>query len=179
MKSREIQSVEKKKIDEIIQKYEGKESELLGVLEETQKINQYQYLPDENLEYISYKTNIPLSQIYSVSTFYSFFNMKPQGEHTLIVCRGTACHTKGSKALLDNLGLIFNNIDREEAGEPFFTTPDNKFTIRTVACFGLCALAPVVSVDGIIYSRMTLSKLKKIIWKITKGGIKNDNQRLG
>jgi NADH:ubiquinone oxidoreductase subunit E len=72
----------------------------------------------------------------------------------MTVCRGTECHTKGSKALLDDLGLMLGYSKELEEGEPFFTTPDNKFTISTVAYFGQCALAPVVSIDGFIYYRL-------------------------
>jgi NADH-quinone oxidoreductase subunit E len=106
--------------------------------------------------------------VYNVVTFFSFFNLKPQGKHTLTVCRGTACHTKGSKALLDDLGLMLGCSKELEEGESFFTTPDNQFTISTVACFGQCALAPVVAIDGIIYSNVTTAKLQKLLGKISK-----------
>ncbi|MCE1154943.1 MAG: NAD(P)H-dependent oxidoreductase subunit E, partial [Bacteroidales bacterium] len=99
----------------------------------------------------------------SVATFYSFFNLKPQGRHTIIVCRGTACHTKGSRALLNDVGHILGFQYDPGEGEPSFTTPDNEYTIRTVACFGQCAQSPVVSVDGVIHSYVNAQQLLKIL----------------
>ncbi|HVN49633.1 MAG TPA: NAD(P)H-dependent oxidoreductase subunit E [Bacteroidota bacterium] len=162
--SRELQE-----IDSVITKHQDQHGELLGILEETQLLNEHKFLSEDALNHVAEKTGVPLSRIYNVVTFYSFFNLKPQGEHTMTVCRGTACHTKGSKALLDDLGLMLGCSKELEEGEPFFTTPDNKFTISTVACFGQCALAPVVSIDGIIYSNMTSAKLQKLLGRISKG----------
>lgn len=160
---------EQKQIDQIVKNYEGKSGSLLGILEDTQKINKNNFLPEEILNYISFKTKVPLSRIYSIVTFYSFFNLKPQGDHTVVVCRGTACHTKGSKSLLDDLAQLMGGVKELEGGEPSFTTPDNKFTIRTVACFGQCALAPVVSIDGVIHSNVTTTQMRKLVAKVSKG----------
>jgi len=164
--------IDRKKLDDIIASFEGKQGRLLGILEHTQEAVKYKYLPEEVLNYIALKTNVPLTKIYSVITFYSFFNLKPQGEHTVIVCRGTACHTKGSKTLLDDLITRFGKGVEFDGGEPSFTTPDNKFTVRTVACFGQCALAPVISIDGIIYSNVTTAQMQKLLDKTGKGGKK-------
>jgi NADH-quinone oxidoreductase subunit E len=131
--------------------------------------NEHKYLSEEALNHVALRTGVPLSRIYNVVTFFSFFNLKPQGKHTITVCRGTACHTKGSKGLLDDLGLILNCSKELEEGESFFTTPDNQFTISTVACFGQCALAPVIAIDGIIHSNVTTAKLQKLLGKISKG----------
>lgn len=156
-------------IDTIVGSHKGKLGELLGILEETQRLDEHRYLSEEALNRVALKTGIPLSKIYNVVTFYSFFNLKPQGEHTVTVCRGTACHTKGSRALLDDLGLILGCSKALEDGESYFTTPDNKFTVSTVACFGQCALAPVVAVDEVIHSNMTTAKLKKLLSKASRG----------
>ena len=158
-------------LDRILSKFKGKPGELLSILEEVQEANKYRYLPKATLDMISEKTGVPLSQIYSVVTFYSFFNLKPQGDHSVIVCRGTACHTKGSKALLDEMGLVFEcGSDFMADGESTYTTPDNKFTIRTVACFGQCALSPVVQLDSAIHSNVTIDTLRKAIDNIRTGG---------
>ncbi len=164
--AREIQD-----IDSVVARHKGHHGELLSILEETQLLNEHKYLSEDALNQVAVKTGVPLSRIYNVVTFYSFFNLKPQGEHTITVCRGTACHTKGSKGLLDDLGLVLRNggAAGPKASESFFTTPDNKFTVSTVACFGQCALAPVVSVDEVIYSNVTTDKVKKILDKISKG----------
>ncbi len=157
------------KIDSIVAKHKGRQGELLGILEETQILSEEKYLSEDALNHVALKTGVPLSRIYNVVTFYSFFNLKPQGEHTVTVCRGTACHTKGSKVLLDDLGLVLGGSKDLEAGESGFTSRDNKFTVSTVACFGQCALAPVVAVDGNIYGNMTTAKLKKMLSKVIKG----------
>jgi NADH-quinone oxidoreductase subunit E len=151
--------------ERIIDKYRDKPGALLGILEEIQLLNPRKYLTPEALEYVSRRTKVPLSRIYSVVTFYAFFNLKPQGEHSVIICRGTACHTRRSKNLLEYLkSMLKLKEDESQEGERLFlTTADNKFTLRTVACFGQCALAPVVEIDGKIYSHMTEHKLKEII----------------
>jgi NADH-quinone oxidoreductase subunit E len=163
--------VNNKELDSIIDKYRDKPGSLLGILEEIQLLSPHKYLPVEALEYVSLKTKIPLSRIYSVVTFYAFFNLKPQGEHSIIICRGTACHTRRSKNLLEYLKTFLKvREDESEEGEKLFlTTADNKFTLRTVACFGQCALAPVVEVDGKIYSHMTEHKLKAVIKSVASG----------
>jgi len=154
-------------IDEIIEDNYGKNGILLSTLEEAQEKHPQKFLPRETLLIVSEKLNIPLSQVYSVVTFYSFFNLKPQGKNTIVVCRGTACHTKGSKSLLDEvcplLGIKNGEIDNESS----FTTPDFQFSIKTVACFGQCAQSPVVEVNGIMYSNVDSHKLKKILSKIS------------
>jgi NADH-quinone oxidoreductase subunit E len=161
--SRELQQ-----IDSVVTKNKGHHGELLTILEETQLLNEQKYLSEDALNHVALRTGVPLSRIYNVVTFFSFFNLKPQGQHTLTVCRGTACHTKGSKALLDDVGLILGCSKSLEEGEVFFTTPDNRFTISTVSCFGQCALAPVVAIDGVIYSNVTTAKLQKLIGRISK-----------
>lgn len=161
--SRELQE-----IDAVITEHKGKHGELLSILEKTQLLNQDKYLSEEALNHVALRTGVPLSRIYNVVTFYSFFNLKPQGKHTVTVCRGTACHTKGSRALLQDIGLVLNCSKGLEEGDSFYTTPNNQFTITTVACFGQCALAPVIGIDGVIHSNMTTAKLQKLLNKIVK-----------
>ena len=138
-------------VDRIIGDKAGRPGALLGILEELQDHNHYKYLPMETLEYVAAKTGVPQSQVYGVASFYALFNLDPQGTHTITICRGTACHTRGSRALLERVKLQFG---LQEVGDgtdkPTLTTPDRRFTIRTVACFGQCALAPVVEVDHAI-----------------------------
>ncbi len=154
------------KIDGIIKKYSQGHGRLLGMLEEIQRENPHNYLPEDTLAYVARKTCIPYAKIYGVVTFYSFFNLIPQGDHCISICRGTACHTKGSKKILDYLrnNYDFEGEDTNDA-KLFLTTRDRKITLRSVACFGQCALAPVVEVDGEIYGNMTVDGLKKIIEK--------------
>ena len=153
-------------LDQIIEKHKGKPGMLLSTLEEVQEKNPLKYLPGETLAAVSQKLKVPYTQVYSVATFYSFFNLKPQGKHSIVVCRGTACHTKGSKALLDEIGPILGFKKDEDDTEVSFTTPDNFFTIKTVACFGQCAQSPVVAIDGVIHSNVNSQKLIKILNKV-------------
>ncbi len=165
--------IDTQKIDAIISRYKDKQGEILSILEDTQKATKHTYLPEAALNYISYKTGIPMSRLYNIVTFYAFFNLKPQGDHTITVCRGTACHTRGSKALLDDCGIRLGGAKALEDGESSFTTPDNKFTIRTVACFGQCALAPVVMIDETIHSSVTIPQLQKLIENVDKKNGRN------
>jgi NADH-quinone oxidoreductase subunit E len=155
-------------LDKVIEKYKGKPGMLLSTLEEVQDMNPLKFLPHETLTVVSQKLNIPYTQVYSVATFYSFFNLKPQGKHSIVVCRGTACHTKGSKSLLNEVGqmLGYNYADADD--ESSVTTPDNEFTIKTVACFGQCAQSPVVAIDNVIYSNVNSQKLLKILKRVKK-----------
>ena len=139
-------------IDQVIAKHSGQPGELLGIFEAVQERHTHKYLPLETLRYIANKLDIPLSRVYSVATFYALFNLEPQGDNTICICRGTACHTRNSRALLESLRLELGlGIDDGENGgdadKITLTTPDHRFTVRTVACFGQCALAPVVEVN--------------------------------
>jgi NADH-quinone oxidoreductase subunit E len=142
----------------------NKPGALLSVLEEVQKISPHTYLNEYSLSYIATHMHLPLSQVYSVVTFYSFFNLTPQGKHTITICRGTACHTRGSKPLLEDVLRTLGLQDKTDSeGASLYTTEDMEFTVRTVACFGQCALAPVIAIDNIIYSRMTTKKVIELV----------------
>lgn len=154
-----------KAVNQAISKYDGKLGALLGILEDLQNSHKSKYLPPEVMTLVAQKLNIPVSSIYSVVTFYAFFNLQPQGDHTIVICRGTACHTRGSRELLETLKLMFTFEDSEvaDSGKVFLTTKDKKFTIKTIACFGQCALAPVIEIDGLVYGNMTVPRMKKLI----------------
>jgi NADH-quinone oxidoreductase subunit E len=138
-------------IDRIIGDHAGRPGALLGILEKLQDHNRHKYLPMETLEYVAVRTGVPQSQVYGVVTFYALFNLDPQGTHTVAICRGTACHTRGSRALLERVKLQLGLHEAPDGADKLtLTTPDRRFTIRTVACFGQCALAPVVEVDHAI-----------------------------
>jgi len=158
--------------DSVIATYIGKPGALLSVLEEVQRKTEHTYLNEQALLYIAEHMEVPVSQVYSVVTFYSFFNLKPQGEHTITVCRGTACHTRGSKPLLDDAMAMLHLHDSGD-DETSFTTSDMRFTVRTVACFGQCALAPVIAVDDVIYSRMTSDKLATLLKQLMAKKVKS------
>jgi len=164
-------------LDRVIARYHGQPGGLLSILERVQEHHPLKYLPMETLEYIAARTDIPLSQVYSVVTFYALFNLEPQGRNTICICRGTACHTRGSRTLLDRLqlemGIHANGDDGEgEADKLVYTTPDRKYTLRTVACFGQCALAPVVEINHRIYGHVNEQGLHREIEAIDKEGEK-------
>jgi len=147
-----LDTAERAFIDQVITKQSGRPGELLGILEAVQERNPHKYLAPETLQYIADRLDIPLSRLYSVATFYALFNLDPQGDNTICICRGTACHTRNSRALLESLrlelGLGMDDVDDgSEADKLTLTTPDQRFTVRTVACFGQCALAPVVEIN--------------------------------
>ena len=108
--------------------------------------NPHKFLSIEALRHIAKETGLPPARIYSAATFYALFNLNPQGDNVICVCRGAACYTRGSRDLLEkpclDLGLSEHETDENsEADKLALTTPDRRFTIRTVACFGQCALA--------------------------------------
>jgi NADH-quinone oxidoreductase subunit E len=151
-------------VDRVIAEHAGTPGALLTILERIQDRHPLKYLPAETLEYVAAKTDIPLAQIHSVVTFFALFNLEPQGRNIVSVCRGTACHTRGSRGLLERLklelGMHDHGSEEGEAGKLTLTTPDRKYTIRTVACFGQCALAPVVEINHEIYGHVNERALR-------------------
>lgn len=162
-------------IDKLVAESMGRPGALLGILEAAQDRNPHNYLSLDTLRYIATKTSTPLSRIYSVATFYALFNLQPQGENTICICRGTACHTRGSRNLLQgarlDLGLSMDDSesDGSEADKMVLTTADGKFTVRTVACFGQCAMAPVVEVNHRICGHASERTLQREIATIRGG----------
>ena len=160
-------------IDQIVNTLTGRPGSLLGILEAVQEHNPHKYLPTETLEYVAAKTSTPLARIYSVATFYALFNLQPQGDNTICICRGTACHTRGSRNLLQSarleLGLsLVDGKEESDSDKILLTTPDQKFTVRTVACFGQCALAPVVEVNHRICGHVNERTLQREIETIER-----------
>jgi len=134
-----------------------------GILQKVQAHNPNQYLPEAVLEYIAAKAAVPLSQVFSVVTFYALFSLTPQGRNTVCICRGTACHTRGSRDLLEaaTMSLGLHTGEDGELESLSVTTPDGGATLRTVACFGQCALAPVVEINHAIFGHMNERSLIK------------------
>lgn len=166
---------EKLLIDQAIAEHEGRPGALLGIMETVQVANAHKFLSMEALRYIADETGIPPATIYSAATFFALFNLDPQGDNVICVCRGTACHTRGSRDLLEkvclDLGLSGQeSSDTNEADKAVLTTADRKFTVRTVACFGQCALAPVVEVNHHILSHVNERTLQREVKALTGGG---------
>ena len=131
-----------------------KEENILGVLEDVQ--SQYNYLPEELLVQVAKKFNVPLSRVFSLSTFYSAFSLKPKGKHIIRVCLGTACHVRGGLKIVEVIERMLG-IERGD------TTSDRLFTLETVNCLGACALGPLMVIDGKYYGKMTSAKVNKIV----------------
>lgn len=148
-----------KKIEKILERHDHRKERIIQILNDIQKI--HNYLPKEILEYVSQQLRMPLSDIYSIATFYSAFSLEPRGKHLVTVCMGTACHVRGAPAVLtrleDKLGI------RSGA-----TTQDNQFTLKTVNCLGACALAPIVVVDEEYHGQTTVNKVDKLIKRYEK-----------
>lgn len=160
-------------LDTLVTEYQGKPGMLLSVLERIQDRQPQKYLPLEFLEHFAQRTGIAASSIFSVATFFSLFNLKPQGLHSVSICRGTACHTRGSQRLLEvarlQLGVSDEEAEAGSADKVSATTGDGQFTIRTVACFGQCALAPVAEVDHQILSHVNERALTREIDSLRVG----------
>jgi NADH-quinone oxidoreductase subunit E len=156
-------------LDRIIAEQGGRPGSLLSILEKLQEQHRNKYLPMETLEYVAMRTGVPQAQVYGVATFYALFNLEPQGVHTVAICRGTACHTRGSRALLERVKLQLGLQEAQDGADKLtLTTPDRRFTIRTVACFGQCALAPVVEVDHAIRGHVKEQALMREVDKLRK-----------
>lgn len=142
------------KLNSIIEKFKGKPGGLIPVLEEAQVA--LEYIPISMQKRIASGLNLPLSRVYGVVTFYSFFTMTPRGKHTVRVCLGTACYVRGGKAIAETLQKALGINDGE-------TTPDRMFTLETVRCLGACGLGPVVVVDEDIHGRLKPGKVKEVL----------------
>lgn len=166
---------EKLLIDQAIAAHRDHAGALLGILESVQSANAHKFLSMGALRYIAAETGIPPARIFSAATFYALFNLDPQGDNVICVCRGTACHTRGSRDLLDKLCLDlgvsgYEQSETSEADKMALTTADRKFTVRTVACFGQCALAPVVEVNHHILSHVNERALQREVKALKQGG---------
>ena len=138
----------------ILGKYQRDRSLLVSILQDIQA--EYNYLPRKALEEVSRGLAVPLTQVYSVTTFFKALSLEPRGRHLLSVCLGTACHVRGALRILET-------IERElgiKAGE---TTKDLKYTVERVNCVGACALGPIVIVDGEYLGDMKTDKVKPLL----------------
>ncbi len=144
----------KDKLDEILSHHTGKKEELIPILQEAQE--QFGYLPSEVMLKVAKFLRLPESAIFGVSTFYAQFKFLPTGRKKVKLCRGTACHVRGAPRILDE-------IERQLGIKPGETTDDLEYSLETIACFGSCALAPVMVVDDDVYGRMTPKKVTQIL----------------
>jgi NADH-quinone oxidoreductase subunit E len=145
-----------KKIDAIISRYDKSEESLLAILQDFQR--EFNYVPEKGMKRLSDILSVPESKIYAMGTFYKALSLEPRGKHTVKVCRGTACHLKGS-------GQILEVIERELGVERNSTTADKLYTIESVNCVGACAMAPITIVDEDYYGQSRSSSIVDIVKK--------------
>ncbi len=156
MKTKGNQSLHK--VEKILEKYDHEKGLLVSILQDAQV--EFNYLPKDTLVMVSRELKVPLTQVYSVATFFKAFSLKPRGRHLVHVCLGTACHVRGAPKVADRLELELSI----KAGE---TTADKKFTLERVNCIGACALGPMVVIDGQYSGEMTIAKVKPLLEKYT------------
>lgn len=146
------------KLGEIIEKYKNVEGPLMPVMQEAQGV--FGYLPLEVQKVIASGLDIPLSDVYGVSTFYSQFVLEPQGDNLISICLGTACYVKGAQKVMDGVSKVLGT-------EPGKTSEDGKFTLQATRCLGCCGLAPVMMINDDVYGALTgdEKELKAILEK--------------
>jgi bidirectional [NiFe] hydrogenase diaphorase subunit len=142
-----------------MKKHQFRHDALIEVLHKAQEL--FGFLEDDLLLFVSYKLKLPPSRVYGVATFYHFFNLKPQGEHTCVVCMGTACYVKGAAGLIAA-------VQEHAKIKPGETTPDNKVSLLTARCIGACGIAPAVVYDGTVTPRATPESAVEQIKKWTE-----------
>ena len=142
------------KVNEILTSFTGNKAELIPILQQIQQA--FGYLPEDAMRQISDFVNVPECSIYGVATFYAQFKFTPVGRNVIKVCRGTGCYVKGAPRLLDEIEARLGIKDGE-------TTPDMEYTLETVACFGSCALAPVIVINDRVYGNVTVEKIREIL----------------
>ena len=127
---------------------------LIGVLHKAQDI--FDYLPEEVQNHVAQRLRVPVSKVYGVVSFYSFFNMSPKGKVRVNICTGTACFVRGCQKIVDEFAKVMDCA-------PGTTTEDGMFSLDCLRCVGACGLAPVLSVNGITYGRVTAGEVKGIV----------------
>jgi len=141
-------------LDKWIAQYRDKTGSVIRALNKAQEI--FGYLPREIQDRVAKGIGRPLSEVYGIVTFYSFFNVVPKGKHSICACMGTACYVRGGQHVLDDL--------KKELGIGVGgTTADREFSLGSVRCMGACALAPVVRVDEDVHRQVTPKKVKELL----------------
>jgi NADH-quinone oxidoreductase subunit E len=154
-------TLQKKSIDEVIARYPAQREHLISILQEVQE--EYGYVSRESIDRISGYLRLPSSKIFGVATFYNQFRLTAPGKIQIAVCRGTACHVKGSLNLLDSVKTLLG----VDVGQ---TTKDGLFSLETVACLGCCSIAPVVMANGRFFGRLDRKKLEGLVEKFRAAG---------
>jgi NADH-quinone oxidoreductase subunit E len=141
-------------LEEILSRYSGEKSDLIPILQETQE--RFGYLPEDVMQRIAKFLRLPQSTVFGVGTFYAQFKFIPTGKRLVKVCRGTACHVRGGARIL-------REVEKQLGIKSGETASDLSYSLETIACFGSCALAPVMVVDKDVYGRMTTTRVGQIL----------------
>jgi len=149
------------KLKEVLANYEGEKHELIPILQDTQAA--FRYLPAAAMKEIARFLNMSENTIFGVATFYAQFKLTPLGRKVIRICRGTACHVRGSSKVLSEMEKQLGI----KAGE---TTEDMEYTLETVACIGACALAPTMTIDNETHGKMTTKKVAEVLGDRNKAG---------
>lgn len=145
---------QEKQLKELIASYQGVQGALMPVMQQAQDL--YGYLPIEVQTMIAEGLNVPLEEVYGVSTFYGQFTLNPKGKYQIAICLGTACYVKGAG---DVLARIEQKLGIESGG----VTPDGLFSLDATRCLGACGLAPVMTINGEVYGRLVPSDVDAIL----------------
>ncbi len=146
-------------VEKILDRYEEKRTALISILHEIQ--DRYNHLPEKALKKVASTLKMDLNDIYGVATFYKSFSLTPKGKHSITLCLGTACHVRGGPKILREMKNLLNI-------EPGQTTGDKQFSLNVVNCLGVCAIGPVMFVDGKFYGEMNAIKAKRIVERLNK-----------
>ncbi len=148
--------IDYQKVDEIMQSYDYKKSNLIAILQKVQEV--FRYLPEDVMTYIGTKMEgLSPATVYGVATFYAQFSLEPKGKYEIKVCDGTACHVRGSMPVLNAIKAALA-LDEGQT-----TSDDGLFSLETVSCLGACGLAPVVVINDKVYPQMTSDAIKIVI----------------
>ena len=147
---------QQQRLFEMIDRRKNEKGAVMPILQEAQEI--YGYLPIEVQTMIAERLDVPLEEIFGVSTFYSQFALTPKGKYEISVCLGTACYVKGSQDILDKISEVLEI-------QPEDCTPDGKFSLTACRCVGACGLAPVMMINDEVYGRLTADEVPEILAK--------------
>ena len=138
---------------DILSSFTGERGELIPILQKVQK--EFGYLPEDAMKRVARFLKTSESTLYGVATFYTQFRLKPAGRKKVMVCRGTACHVNGAQQILEE-------VEKQLGIKEGETTPDNEYSLNTVACIGCCSLSPTIMIDEKVEANLTRSKVEKV-----------------
>jgi NADH-quinone oxidoreductase subunit E len=145
------------RVDQIINKYSGDPSALIQILLDIQRENHW--LPQEIVEKVSRRLDLPMSQVLRIATFHKTFSLIPEGNHKIHVCNGTSCHVRGSQP-------VINSVQNALGIKPGEISPDYNFSLQTSTCLGYCASGPNMVVDGENHENITAAKAEEVLKRL-------------